>query len=123
MPDLSTEAGAVFLKQLQSSGHKWAVVTDTSDKPRLIVDTDGFLRSALLEPESFDAFQYCHSPIIVTDTATRIGHILQRFEVQPGYQGDNVIDRDVVLIWNAERRVITGADILGRLLTGISRSQ
>lgn len=123
LPDISTEVGKVFLKQLQASGHKWVVVTDTADKPRLIIDTDGFLRSALIEPETFDSSQYCHTPIIVTDTATRIGHILQRFEVQPAYQGDNVIDRDVVLIWADERRVITGADILGRLLAGISRSQ
>lgn len=123
LPDISTEAGSVFLKQLQASGHKWAVLTDKADRPRLIVDTDGFLRSALLEPESFDPIQYCHTPIIVTDAATRIGHILQRFEVQPSYKDDNVIDRDVVLVWNIDRRVITGADILGRLLTGISRTQ
>lgn len=123
LPDISTEAGRVFLKQLQASGHKWAVLTDTTDRPRLVVDTDGFLRSALLDPESFDPIQYCHAPIIVTDAATRIGHILQRFEVQPAYKDDNVIDRDVVLVWNIDRRVITGADILGRLLTGISRTQ
>ena len=34
-------------------------------------------------------------------------------------QGD-IIDQDVILIWGQEeKRVITGADILGRLLKGI----
>jgi metal transporter CNNM len=32
-----------------------------------------------------------------------------------------VIDADVILVWGAEKRVITGADILGRLLRGIAR--
>ena len=34
--------------------------------------------------------------------------------------GDNVIDNDVILVWAAEKRVITGADILGRLMSGIA---
>lgn len=60
--------------------------------------------------------------MIIYDASVRLGHILQRFEVQPGYKGDNVIDRDVVLLWTGKPRVITGADILGRLLAGISKT-
>jgi len=30
------------------------------------------------------------------------------------------IDHDVILVWSNEKRVITGADILGRLLRGIA---
>ena len=33
---------------------------------------------------------------------------------------DDVIDDDLILIWTDEKRVITGADILGRLLRGIA---
>jgi len=33
---------------------------------------------------------------------------------------DDVIDDDLILIWFKEKRVITGADILGRLLRGIA---
>jgi metal transporter CNNM len=30
-----------------------------------------------------------------------------------------VIDQDLILVWGKQRRIITGADILGRLLRGI----
>jgi hypothetical protein len=33
---------------------------------------------------------------------------------------DDVIDHDLILLWADEKRVITGADILGRLLRGTS---
>ena len=32
-----------------------------------------------------------------------------------------MIDRDLILFWGQERRIITGADLLGRLLRGIAR--
>jgi len=118
--DAGSQESAV-LKSIQRSGKKWVILADLEGDPRLAVDADGYLRNALLEPENFDPEKYCHRPIIIRDGSTRLGHILQKFEVQPGYQGDNVIDRDVVLLWTNEKRVITGADILGRLLAGISR--
>ena len=33
---------------------------------------------------------------------------------------DDVIDLDLILVWGRQRRIITGADILGRLLRGIA---
>ncbi len=110
-----------FLRRLNASGKKWVIVINGKGTPRLVLDADGFIRSALLEESRFDPIRYCHKPIIVRDTSLRLGHILPRLEVQAAYKGDNVIDRDVVLVWTKERRVITGADILGRLLSGISR--
>ena len=32
----------------------------------------------------------------------------------------DVADDDLILMWSSERRVMTGADILGRLLRGIA---
>ncbi len=125
-PTFPTKFGSerrAFLRALQASGKKWAVITDLEDTPRLVVDVDGYLRAAISEPKTFEPEQHCHMPIIIREHNTRLGHVLQRLEVQPSYTGDNVIDRDVVLIWTDERRVITGADILGRLLTGISKIQ
>ena len=34
---------------------------------------------------------------------------------------DDLIENDIILVWGDERRVITGADILGRLLRGVLR--
>ncbi|NNC37098.1 MAG: DUF21 domain-containing protein [Hyphomonadaceae bacterium] len=118
--DASSKDG-YFLQRLQKSGKKWAVLTDIDGTPQLAVDTDAYLRSALLGTGSFDPEKYCHRPVIIEDSSVRLGQILQRFEVQAAYSGDNVIDRDIVLLWTDQRRVITGADILGRLLAGITR--
>lgn len=37
----------------------------------------------------------------------------------PEHSQDDVVDHDVILLWNKTRRIITGGDILGRLLRGI----
>lgn len=122
-PEFPLDKDDGFLRELQSSGKKWVILTDMQDEPHLVIDTDGYLRSAILDPEHFNPEQYCHRPVIIRDSEIRLGNILQKLEVDPSYLGDNVIDRDVVLVWTEERRVITGADILGRLLSGISRIQ
>jgi len=46
---------------------------------------------------------------------------LHRLRVEPCTSEDDVIDRDVILLWTpSEKRVLTGADIPGRLLRGIA---
>jgi hypothetical protein len=51
---------------------------------------------------------------------TLLGKVLPRLRVQTRSEADDVIDDDLILIWTDEKRVITGADILGRLLRGIA---
>lgn len=121
-PTLVDDAGKKFLDQLQKSGKKWIVLVDSKNEPRMVLDSDGYLRGAIFDQNAFDPQHFCHKPIIVKDPLVRLGRIIQHFEIQPAYSGDNVIDRDVVLLWSNSKRVITGADILGRLLVGISRT-
>jgi len=33
--------------------------------------------------------------------------------VAPERPGDDVIDNDLILVWGAQKRIITGADLLG----------
>jgi metal transporter CNNM len=47
---------------------------------------------------------------------------MQAGQVQPLDKDDDVIDRDVILVWTHERCVITGADLLGHLLRGTARA-
>lgn len=122
-PENAGEKTGSFLQQLQSSGKKWAVLTNENDEPLMVVDTDAYLRSALLEEASFKPAQHCHRPIVIRDLTKRLGHILQKFEVHVSHDGDDVVDRDVVLIWGDDKRIITGADILGRLLSGITKER
>ncbi len=110
-----------FLRDLQASGEKWIVLVDRSGEPGLVIDADGFLRGALLEGAAFSPARHCHQPLVVRDPATRLGDLLHRLRVEPCTSEDDVIDRDVILLWTpSEKRVLTGADILGRLLRGIA---
>jgi metal transporter CNNM len=40
-------------------------------------------------------------------------------KVKPDRPEDDVIDNDLILVWGEQKRIITGADLLGRLLRGI----
>ncbi|NLF72799.1 MAG: DUF21 domain-containing protein [Candidatus Anammoximicrobium sp.] len=111
-----------FLRQLEASGKKWVVITDPSGEPRFVMDADEFLREALFDAESFDPLSPCHRPLIVRDSRLPLGQVLGRLTVRPDWPGDDVIDEDLILVWTpADKRIITGADILGRLLRGIAR--
>ena len=86
--------------------------------PKLALDSDGFLTAAIFEKTDINPLEFCHRPIIVRDSKTLLGEAILQLKVKPERSGD-VIDKDVILFWGDEKRVITGADILGRLLKGI----
>jgi metal transporter CNNM len=50
---------------------------------------------------------------------TRLGDVIGRLRVVPEHPDDDVIDNDLILVWGSQRRIITGSDLLGRLLRGI----
>ncbi|NNK98414.1 MAG: DUF21 domain-containing protein [Xanthomonadales bacterium] len=119
-PDYATERRDAFLGSIQKSGEKWVIFVDRSENPRLVMDADRFLRDALFAETAIDPNPYCHRPIVVTDPNQKVGYVLPQWNAEPVYPEDNVIDRDLVLLWADTRKVITGADILGRLLMGIA---
>jgi len=51
---------------------------------------------------------------------TRLGDVIGRMKVRPKHPEDDVIDNDLILVWGKHKRIITGSDLLGRLLRGIS---
>ncbi len=77
-----------------------------------------FLRHALFL-EQVNPYAYCPPPVIIRDIQTPLGDVLSRLKVEPQTPGDDVIDRDIILTWGDERRVITGADMLGWLMSSI----
>ena len=113
-----------LLQQVLSSGKKWIIIVDDKDNvPKVVLDSDSFLRDALYKRLSFNPLLYCHRPIIVKDPRARLGEIVPLLKVHPQRSEDDVIDLDIILFWGDEKKVITGADILGRLLRGIVDSQ
>ena len=57
----------------------------------------------------------------MTDPRAWLGDVISRMKVTPKHPGDDVVDDDLILVWTPrERRIITGADLLGCLLRGIA---
>lgn len=110
-----------FLRRIERSGKKWVILTDHAGEPQLVMNSDSFLRHALFHQET-DPWAHCHRPVIIRDPLTPLGDILGQLKVDPQNPGDDVIDHDIILLWADERRIITGADILGRLMRGIIAS-
>jgi len=112
-----------FLKRVHSGQKKWVVLTDKEGVPKLTLDSDAFLRSALFEKTFIKPLEFCHRPIIIHDSETSLGDTILQLKVNPERSGDDVIDKDVILFWGDQKRVITGSDILGRLLRGIVKNK
>lgn len=120
-PEFERSADDPFLRQVQASGRKWVVFTSPDGDPRMALDADGFLRAVFFETRPLQIGHFCHRPIVVRDPSTELDQLLPRFNVARQRSQDDVIDDDLILVWGEERRVITGADLLGRLMRGIAR--
>ncbi len=113
-----------FLRQLEASGKKWVVLVDDVDQePRFVLNVHYFLRAALLGGIEFNPVAFCHRPLIVHDSNQQLGQVLVRLTVQSEHFEDDVVDKDIILVWSDSKRIITGSDLLGRLLRGITRRE
>ena len=99
---------------------KWVIITDLDGEPVFVLDADSFLRDALFNELTTDPSTYWHRPIVVRDMTKRLGDVIGQMTVVPEYLGDDVIEHDLILVWGAQKRIITGSDLLGRLLRGIA---
>ena len=101
---------------LQSCKWKWFIFVE-NDKPRLALNADECMR----QPDA-PLSTFCHQPIVVQDPETTLDRVLSELVVESERVDDRLIDREVILYWGPQaRRIITGPDLLGRLLNGIVR--
>jgi hypothetical protein len=110
-----------FVQAVACSGKKWVILTNADGFPVYALDTDQFLRSVLLTSKKINPWSFCHIPIIVNDPKLPLGDVIMKLKGSYSHTSDDPIDKDVVLVWGEKKRIITGADILGRLLKGITR--
>lgn len=109
-----------FISQINSSGEKWIIFTDEQREPKLVLDADGFIRSEVCGGRSEGILKYCHVPFVIKDEHTKMGKLIKNLKAKADIHSDAPIDADLVLYWTQEsKRIITGADIFGRLLKGI----
>jgi len=120
LPKVERSSEDPFLRAVNASGEKWVIVTDLNGEPAFVLDSDHFLRDALFDRLEGDAARYWHRPIIVCDMQTRLGEVIGHMKLKPERPGDDVIDDDLILVWGEQRRIITGSDLLGRLLRDIA---
>jgi metal transporter CNNM len=120
LPKFSRAPSDPFLRQVDASGMKWVIVTDLSGEPAFVLDAHHFLRDALFDELDINPNTYWHRPIIVRDPKARLGDVIGLLKVVPEDANDDVIEHDLILVWHKQRRIITGSDLLGRLLRGIA---
>lgn len=119
-PDFKAAANDPFIQAINQSNKKWVVFTDNDNNPVYALDADGYLRSTLIDKESTDIIEYCHTPIIYENSGITLGVIIERLRAEINDNSDKPLKKDIVLIWTKDgKRIITGADLLGRLLKGI----
>jgi hypothetical protein len=110
-----------FLQRLYAPRTKWLIITDLSGTPLAALDAHRFLLDALLADHAPDPLEYMHQPIIAKDRRMPLGRLIGQFKVRARNDQDDVIDDDVILLWSGQKRIVTGADLLGRLLRGIAQ--
>jgi metal transporter CNNM len=121
LPRFDRSPGDPFLRQVDASGRKWVIITDSaSGEPVFVLDAHHFLRDALFNELASDPTTYWHRPIVVRDMKARLGDVIGSMKVVQESPEDDVIENDLILVWGPQRRIITGSDLLGRLLRGIA---
>lgn len=122
LPGPETDEGKEFVESLKKHHHRWATIINEAGDPVIVMDTTKFLCDLHVEGDKTDIYAQCHRPIVVTEEETYLDSVLGEFVVEADHSNDHVVDRDVVLYWTADhKRIITGADIFGRLLKGIAK--
>jgi metal transporter CNNM len=110
-----------FLRQIEKSKRKWVVFIDEYGQPYVVLNARHFLRDVLFDETPASPERYWHRPLVVTDANTRLGEVIGKMKVRPDSPEDDVVDHDLILVWaKDERRIITGGDLLGRLMRGIA---
>ena len=119
-PEFQPATDDPFIEAVNLSGKKWVIFVDSAGKPSLVLNANDFLRTVLFEQERVNVRQFCHRPVIVDNTQMLLGAVLLRLMSTSSRASEDAIEYDLVLVWAEQKRVITGSDILGRLLRGVS---
>lgn len=111
-------------ERLSNISHKWAIFTDLDGNPVQVLNLNEYLRASFRQTERIDPHPFCHSPIVVTNPHETLERSLTQLVVESDRHDDRVIDGEVILWWSPNaKRIITGPDLLGRLLHGIARRE
>jgi hypothetical protein len=117
-PAFACDKDDPFVAAVRHSEKRWVLIAAEGASPTWALDASEFLRATLIRGESVDPMTCCHRPITVSHGDTPLSEVLGRFETLPG---EDLLVKDVILLWGQEKRIITGSDILGFLMRGIAK--
>lgn len=124
LPPINTPEGDLFIESLKKHPDQWAIIVGEKGNPQLVLKTSDYLGQLYADEKKANVYHFSHRPIVVTDDTIKLDAVLGDFVVEASDKDDNLVDRDVILYWTPEqKRIITGADIFGRLLSGIARRE
>ena len=126
LPAANTPEGRELVESLKKHPQMMAVVVNEKGVPQLVIKTIAYLSELYTHGEAVDIYRSCYRPVVVSDPEATLDTVLGEFvvEAEAHDKNDDVVDRDVVLYWTEdEKRIITGADIFGRLLRGIAKRE
>lgn len=119
LPETETEESEKLDRKIRKTQPKWIIFT-VNGEPHSALNADNYLRREYSTGKTPSLEEFCQTPIVVRDPNTSLDSILHELVVEPDRVDDRVLDREVVLYWGERtKRIITGADLLGRLLHGI----
>lgn len=121
-PEYECKTDDPFVQAVKASNKKWVIFTDAEGAPSLVMNANEFLRAVFFAAEGVNPRHYCHYPVVVHDTHMLLGSVLSKMMTAGTQDGSDEIKHDLVLVWSEQKRVITGSDILGRLLRGAAPS-
>ena len=122
LPEMGTPEHDKFLESLKSHPDHRAIIENEDGDPVLVLSTQSYLAELTTKGSEADIYDSCERPIVVRDNMIHLDVVLGEFVVEAEHKDDHVVDNDCVLYWTEEnKRIITGADILGHLLKGIAR--
>ncbi len=116
-PDITAVIDDPLLGRLGKSGKRWVVITDDHGQPRLVLDFSSLLHEMARTRERIDPRSFCHRPVIIRDRKKLLGEVISKLHFKKNGE-EKIIHPGVILLWDEEPRIVTGSDILGRLLPG-----
>lgn len=83
-----------------------------------MLDADGLLPQPLLEAAETTPLEFDHPPVVIRNRNAPLATGLFRLHMSPD-SDYHLVDHYIVFFSDEHRRIMTGADILGRLLRGV----
>ncbi len=116
-PPIERSVRDPFLRRIEAPRRHWVVITDPQGQPHFVLDTERCLRDALFAGGDFDPARSLYRPTVVREPGILLGQLVPNLSARPVRPGER--GEDVILVWGEQRRLITGDDLLRRLLSGI----